>query len=244
MTDLSDTVFTRKPIAKGVRFDVLNRDGFKCTYCGAAPPDVVLHIDHKVAVANGGGNDIDNLVTACLPCNIGKGTKTANARGPSWSPPHSERPRIEFFWKHEPEKPHRIARARCVEWLPNAEPYGGPEYRALCNATGMGTHGHSTSGFSPYEAAMYAVDILTQRWVHFSRYVSYIDDLNLMAEQGNLPQYIAPHVLRALHPETIYSRCDDKPGDYEAIADSVAAQSVAAFRKMIDSQHTLWKDAQ
>lgn len=65
----------RKPISKKTRFEVFKRDGFKCQYCGAHPPAVLLHVDHVVAVANGGRNDMDNLVTACEPCNLGKGAR-------------------------------------------------------------------------------------------------------------------------------------------------------------------------
>jgi len=65
----------RKAIPKGVRFDVFKRDRFTCVYCGATPPGVLLHVDHVIAVANGGGNGIDNLVTACQPCNLGKSDK-------------------------------------------------------------------------------------------------------------------------------------------------------------------------
>lgn len=63
----------RKPLGKKVRFEVFKRDGFVCQYCGAHPPEVVLQVDHIVPVVEGGENDIDNLVTACQPCNIGKG---------------------------------------------------------------------------------------------------------------------------------------------------------------------------
>lgn len=63
----------RKALSKRVRFEVFKRDLFACQYCGAAPPSVLLHIDHIVAVANGGGNEADNLVTACENCNLGKG---------------------------------------------------------------------------------------------------------------------------------------------------------------------------
>lgn len=66
----------RKPISKGLRFDVFNRDGFKCVYCGATPPGVLLHVDHVIPVASGGDNDIDNLVTSCQPCNLGKSAKS------------------------------------------------------------------------------------------------------------------------------------------------------------------------
>ncbi len=62
----------RKAISKKLRFDVFKRDSFCCQYCGATPPSVILHIDHINPVACGGGNDIDNLITACEPCNLGK----------------------------------------------------------------------------------------------------------------------------------------------------------------------------
>lgn len=62
----------RKGISKRARFEVFKRDGFKCQYCGRTPPTVVLHVDHVIAVANGGGNEDTNLVTACCDCNSGK----------------------------------------------------------------------------------------------------------------------------------------------------------------------------
>lgn len=55
------------------RFEVLKRDGFACQYCGGRAPDVVLHIDHIVARANGGEDDVGNLITSCATCNLGKG---------------------------------------------------------------------------------------------------------------------------------------------------------------------------
>lgn len=66
----------RKTISKRVRFEVFKRDNFSCQYCGAQSPDVVLHIDHINPVAGGGDNDIMNLVTSCLPCNLGKGARS------------------------------------------------------------------------------------------------------------------------------------------------------------------------
>jgi hypothetical protein len=66
---------SRKAIKKSVRFDVFKRDSFKCQYCGASAPDVILVIDHIKPVAKGGKNDIANLITACQPCNAGKSDK-------------------------------------------------------------------------------------------------------------------------------------------------------------------------
>lgn len=58
------------------RFDVFKRDGFQCAYCGRRPPDVVLEADHVVALADGGADDINNLITACFDCNRGKSDKS------------------------------------------------------------------------------------------------------------------------------------------------------------------------
>jgi hypothetical protein len=63
---------TRKQISTRTRFEIFKRDGFTCQYCGATPPDVVLHVDHILAVSNGGTNDHGNLATSCSRCNFGK----------------------------------------------------------------------------------------------------------------------------------------------------------------------------
>lgn len=65
----------RKPLSRTVRFEVFKRDKFTCQYCGKKAPDVVLHADHIHPVAEGGTNDIMNLVTACADCNGGKGAR-------------------------------------------------------------------------------------------------------------------------------------------------------------------------
>lgn len=65
----------RKNITKKVRFEIFKRDSFTCQYCGRMAPDVVLEVDHINPVANGGDNDIMNLITSCAECNRGKGAK-------------------------------------------------------------------------------------------------------------------------------------------------------------------------
>lgn len=60
-------------ISPRTRFRVLNRDGFRCTYCGRTPEHgITLHIDHVYPQSLGGNNDETNLVTACSECNLGK----------------------------------------------------------------------------------------------------------------------------------------------------------------------------
>jgi hypothetical protein len=66
-------------IGKRKRFEILNRDGFKCQYCGRPSPVVVLHVDHRRSKYHGGTDDDANLVTACADCNFGKFTTSVLA---------------------------------------------------------------------------------------------------------------------------------------------------------------------
>jgi hypothetical protein len=68
----------RKAISAKLRFEVFKRDSFKCKYCGANGESVVLHVDHLTPVVEGGKNDIMNLVTSCMSCNLGKGARELN----------------------------------------------------------------------------------------------------------------------------------------------------------------------
>lgn len=59
---------------------VFQRDRFKCQYCGLDGLNhfanwLVLTVDHIHPHAHGGARKMDNLVTACRPCNIMKGTR-------------------------------------------------------------------------------------------------------------------------------------------------------------------------
>ncbi len=62
----------RVGISTRTRFEVFKRDEFVCQYCGSNPPSVVLHVDHITPVSKNGTNDIDNLITSCSKCNMGK----------------------------------------------------------------------------------------------------------------------------------------------------------------------------
>lgn len=74
-TSAVQTAYQRTPVKKSLRFEIFKRDKFTCRYCGAQPPEVVLHVDHVLPVAAGGTNDEANLVTACESCNLGKRDK-------------------------------------------------------------------------------------------------------------------------------------------------------------------------
>ncbi len=58
-----------------LRFQVLQRDNFRCRACGASPavaPGVVLQVDHITPWSRGGETVVENLQTLCDGCNQGK----------------------------------------------------------------------------------------------------------------------------------------------------------------------------
>lgn len=63
----------RKRISQNTRQAIFSRDKFECQYCGAHDD---LTIDHIVPLTQGGTNEDDNLITACVSCNSYKGTLT------------------------------------------------------------------------------------------------------------------------------------------------------------------------
>ena len=56
-----------------LRLQTFERDDYTCAYCGTRGGR--LECDHIVPVSRGGGNDLENLTTACFSCNRSKGTK-------------------------------------------------------------------------------------------------------------------------------------------------------------------------
>src|ERR1041385_7472057 len=64
----------RVKISARLRFEILERDAFTCRYCGARGTTAQLVVDHVIPVIQGGATTPENLVTACLPCNQGKGS--------------------------------------------------------------------------------------------------------------------------------------------------------------------------
>lgn len=64
---------SRSALTRKDRYRIGNRDGHRCQACGMGTSDgVKLHVDHKIPVDCGGGNDDDNLWILCAPCNLGK----------------------------------------------------------------------------------------------------------------------------------------------------------------------------
>jgi 5-methylcytosine-specific restriction endonuclease McrA len=58
------------------RHTVLARDGHCCQYCGRRYPTGQLSLDHVIPKSRGGMTTWDNVVCACLSCNVKKGGRT------------------------------------------------------------------------------------------------------------------------------------------------------------------------
>jgi hypothetical protein len=60
-----------------LRGEILNRDHYRCQYCGADLKELEekgfpAHVDHLKSKRSGGKETPDNLVAACWKCNLGK----------------------------------------------------------------------------------------------------------------------------------------------------------------------------
>jgi 5-methylcytosine-specific restriction endonuclease McrA len=57
-----------------LRWQIFERDNFRCVACGHGSADgALLHCDHLIPVSRGGRTIPANLRTLCQACNIGRG---------------------------------------------------------------------------------------------------------------------------------------------------------------------------
>jgi 5-methylcytosine-specific restriction endonuclease McrA len=63
------------------RRNLFARDGGKCQYCGKMFPTSELSIDHVVPSCRGGETTWENVVCACVKCNVRKGGRTPEEAG-------------------------------------------------------------------------------------------------------------------------------------------------------------------
>lgn len=70
--------YVRLPHRKvpATRAAIMLRDAYTCQYCGEAPEQDRLTVDHVVPRSRGGSHDWNNLATACTRCNQKKGSCT------------------------------------------------------------------------------------------------------------------------------------------------------------------------
>jgi 5-methylcytosine-specific restriction endonuclease McrA len=82
----------RRQAAGLKRLRLYMRDQFRCQYCGKKFAPAELTLDHITPRAQGGPSTAENLVTACLSCNLRKGNRTPEeARMPLLTSQHALR---------------------------------------------------------------------------------------------------------------------------------------------------------
>ncbi len=79
------------------RGNIYIRDQNRCQYCGRKFPSAELSLDHVIPMSRGGRSTWENVVCACLPCNVRKGNRLPDECGialirkpvrPRWHPLH------------------------------------------------------------------------------------------------------------------------------------------------------------
>jgi 5-methylcytosine-specific restriction endonuclease McrA len=77
------------------RHNIYLRDGNRCQYCGHRFPTAELSLDHVIPLSRGGVSSWENVVCACLSCNVRKGNRSpqeasmrlvATPKKPRWHP--------------------------------------------------------------------------------------------------------------------------------------------------------------
>jgi 5-methylcytosine-specific restriction endonuclease McrA len=63
------------------RRNLFARDQSRCQYCGKRYPTSELSLDHVVPRSQGGTNTWENIVCACVGCNVRKGGRTPDEAG-------------------------------------------------------------------------------------------------------------------------------------------------------------------
>jgi 5-methylcytosine-specific restriction endonuclease McrA len=81
------------------RRNIFERDKNSCQYCGKQFKKIELTLDHVVPRSSGGRSTWENLVLACMPCNVRKGNRLPEDAGmplirkprkPRWIPHSGE----------------------------------------------------------------------------------------------------------------------------------------------------------
>lgn len=63
---------SRKNISYSTKKEVWEKCSGRCWYCGKSLNPFFVHYDHVIPYSKGGEDSVDNLVTACPPCNNSK----------------------------------------------------------------------------------------------------------------------------------------------------------------------------
>lgn len=74
--DLQDKIEQSVPVMPGLRWQVFQRDDWRCVSCGKTVDEGArLEVDHIIPRSKGGKDELSNFQTLCRECNIGKSNR-------------------------------------------------------------------------------------------------------------------------------------------------------------------------
>lgn len=74
--DLLDKIERSVPVMPGLRWQVFQRDDWRCVSCGKTVDEGArLEVDHIIPRSKGGKDELSNFQTLCRECNIGKSNR-------------------------------------------------------------------------------------------------------------------------------------------------------------------------
>ncbi len=91
------------------RRNVFLRDEHRCQYCGRRYTSTRLSLDHILPRSRGGPDTWENVVCACLTCNVRKGGRTPSEAGMKLIRPPVKPPRSPLICRH-------LAQQKYVAW--------------------------------------------------------------------------------------------------------------------------------
>lgn len=87
------------------RIGIFERDNFTCAYCGLVDPSArKLTWDHIYPQSKGGGDNWENAITACTPCNWKKADKTLEEAGMKLLFPPKKPPQAVYYISSNPRR--------------------------------------------------------------------------------------------------------------------------------------------
>ncbi len=92
------------------RRNVMHRDNYSCQYCGKKSN---LTIDHVIPRSKGGQDKWNNVVVACLKCNVSKGSKSLKEAGLKLEKPPV---RPQYFMHFELSKHQNRSQRKNRHW--------------------------------------------------------------------------------------------------------------------------------
>src|ERR1700756_484996 len=108
--DLTTLTLVAKPVTLDEGIQVLERDGYRCRYCGldgraSFENALVMSVDFVVPRARKGKKTEDNLVACCKPCNTIKGTEKYGSLEEAKAHVQATREQLRKAWEEKTARP-------------------------------------------------------------------------------------------------------------------------------------------